>query len=108
MNQKEEALTFKDKQFKQTNQDLKKLRAQVLSLKEELNLKEEKSISMKAQLRTQNDTIRRLERQLQNFQNTKSIAIQLENPDSNSLPRAIDHSNQLSPLSRNGFESKTF
>lgn len=78
ISQKTEALNFKEKSLKEANSDLKKLRSSVIDLKEQINMQEEKHISLQAQLRTKTDTIKRLESKLEAFKNTKSIAVQLE------------------------------
>lgn len=90
VSQKTEALNFKEKSLKDANSDLKRLRASVIDLKEQINLQEEKHISLQAQLRTKSDTIKRLESKLEAFKNTKSIAIQLElNEPINELKKSI-------------------
>lgn len=78
VNQKEEAIKFKDKSLRIANQDIKKLRESVIELKENINVYEEKNISLQSQIRGKNDIIKRLERKVQAFINTKSIAVKLE------------------------------
>ena len=111
VSQKDEALHFKERSLNDANLELKRLRSEVLNMKEQLNLNEERNLSIQTQLRVKDDTIKRLENKIKTLVDTKSIAIKLQPTDSRS---EIRHSLapispvKFSPLSGNNFESKTF
>lgn len=78
LNQKQEALNFKDKSLKQASQEIKKLKDKLVVLKKDISIWEEKNMSLKSQINAKNDCIRNLESKVAALVNNTTIAIKLE------------------------------